>query len=123
MLNVGTASFPSVLTGPLQILFSRKINNVKNGGTPSHAVSTAYRHARRAHFAQCVLSDRCIGDFGLVPEPVELRLGYFPNVTHATAIVGIDEGIIEEALDDNVTLKTQFFNAGTDVVEAIFSGH
>jgi NitT/TauT family transport system substrate-binding protein len=56
-----------------------------------------------------------------VSEPVELRLGYFPNVTHATAIVGIDEGIIEDALDDNVTLKTQFFNAGTDVVEAIFS--
>ena len=44
---------------------------------------------------------------------MELRLGYFPNVTHATAIVGIDEGIIEDALDDNVTLKTQFFNAGT----------
>ena len=54
-------------------------------------------------------------------EPVELRLGYFPNVTHATAIVGIGEGIIEVALGDNVTLKTQFFNAGTDVVEAIFS--
>ena len=54
-------------------------------------------------------------------EPVELRLGYFPNVTHATAIVGIEEGIIQDALSDNVTLSTQFFNAGTDVVEALFS--
>jgi len=54
-------------------------------------------------------------------EPVPLRLGYFPNVTHATAIVGIDQGIIQDALGENVTLSTQFFNAGTDVVEAIFS--
>ena len=30
-------------------------------------------------------------------------------------------GSSRSALDDNVTLKTQFFNAGTDVVEAIFS--
>jgi len=53
--------------------------------------------------------------------PVELRLGYFPNVTHATAIVGIENGLIADALGDNVTLKTQFFNAGTDAVEALFS--
>lgn len=55
-------------------------------------------------------------------EPVTLRLGYFPNVTHATAIVGVNEGILAGALGDNVTLETQFFNAGPDVVEAIFNG-
>ena len=54
-------------------------------------------------------------------EAVPLRLGYFPNVTHATAIAGIENGIIEDALAENVTLTTQFFNAGTDAVEAIFS--
>ena len=41
-----------------------------------------------------------------------LRLGYFPNVTHATAIVGIQKGFFAEALGDNVTLETQAFNAG-----------
>jgi NitT/TauT family transport system substrate-binding protein len=55
------------------------------------------------------------------PDSVPLRLGYFPNVTHATAIVGINRGIVEGALGDEVMLTTQFFNAGTDVVEAIFS--
>lgn len=55
------------------------------------------------------------------PELVPLRLGYFPNLTHATAIVGINQGIIENAMGDEVSLTTQFFNAGTDVVEAIFS--
>jgi NitT/TauT family transport system substrate-binding protein len=55
-------------------------------------------------------------------QPVTLRLGYFPNVTHATAIVGINKGFFDDALDTNVTLETQFFNAGTDAVEALFSG-
>ena len=54
-------------------------------------------------------------------DSVALRLGYFPNVTHATAIVGINEGLIENELDDDVNLSTQVFNAGTEVVEAIFS--
>ena len=54
-------------------------------------------------------------------EPVTLRLGYFPNVTHAPAIVGVDEGIFEEALADNVTLQTSTFNAGPAAVEALFA--
>lgn len=54
--------------------------------------------------------------------PVELRLGYFPNVTHATAIVGIANGIFQDKLGSDVTLTTQTFNAGGDVVEAIFNG-
>ncbi len=55
-------------------------------------------------------------------EPVELRLGYFPNLTHATALAGIKQGFFEDALPDNVTLKTVPFNAGPEAVEAIFSG-
>ena len=55
-------------------------------------------------------------------EPVELRLGYFPNLTHATALAGIKKGIFEDALPDNVTLTTMPFNAGPEAVEAIFSG-
>jgi NitT/TauT family transport system substrate-binding protein len=50
-----------------------------------------------------------------------LRLGYFANVTHAAAIVGVDEGFIAEALGDT-TLETQVFNAGPAVVEALFAG-
>lgn len=54
-------------------------------------------------------------------EPVVLRLGYFPNVTHATAIVGIQNGILAQALGPDVTLRAQSFNAGPEIVEAIFS--
>jgi NitT/TauT family transport system substrate-binding protein len=54
--------------------------------------------------------------------PVTLRLGYFPNLTHATAIVGVEDGIFTEALGSEVEFAPQVFNAGPDVVEAIFSG-
>ena len=54
--------------------------------------------------------------------PVDLRLGYFPNVTHAPALIGIEGGLFEAKLDKKVTLKPQSFNAGPDVVTAIFAG-
>jgi NitT/TauT family transport system substrate-binding protein len=52
----------------------------------------------------------------------KLRLGYFPNLTHATAIVGVEKGIFAEKLGSGVTLEPHTFNAGPEVVEAIFSG-
>jgi NitT/TauT family transport system substrate-binding protein len=54
-------------------------------------------------------------------EPVTLRLGYFPNVTHAPALVGIEGGIFKKNFGKNVTLETTPFNAGPDVVTAIYS--
>ncbi|HEY4409899.1 MAG TPA: ABC transporter substrate-binding protein [Acidimicrobiia bacterium] len=55
-------------------------------------------------------------------QPVTLRLGYFPNVTHASAIAGIEKGIYADNLGPNVTLKTSLFNAGGAATEALFSG-
>ncbi|HEX7167722.1 MAG TPA: ABC transporter substrate-binding protein [Acidimicrobiales bacterium] len=50
-----------------------------------------------------------------------LRLGYFPNVTHAPAVVGVEKGIFADALgDDELEVKT--FNAGPSAVEALFAG-
>ena len=54
--------------------------------------------------------------------PVTLTLGYFPNLTHATALVGLQKGIFAQTLGSNVTLKTATFNAGPAAVEALFSG-
>jgi NitT/TauT family transport system substrate-binding protein len=55
-------------------------------------------------------------------EEVTLRLGYFPNVTHAPAIIGVDTGLFEDALGASTTLETSTFNSGTEVIEALFSG-
>jgi NitT/TauT family transport system substrate-binding protein len=51
----------------------------------------------------------------------ELRLGYFANVTHAAALIGVDQGLFTDELGDT-ELTTQVFNAGPDVVEAVFAG-
>jgi sulfonate transport system substrate-binding protein len=52
---------------------------------------------------------------------VTLRLGYFPNITHATALVGVGKGIFKEHLAPNVTLETSTFNSGTEASEALFA--
>lgn len=52
--------------------------------------------------------------------PVALRLGFFPNVTHATALVGVQTGIFASKLGPNVKLQTKTFNAGPAAVEALF---
>lgn len=51
----------------------------------------------------------------------ELRLGYFANVTHAPALVGLEEGLFQEELGDTA-LTTQIFNAGPAAVEALSAG-
>jgi NitT/TauT family transport system substrate-binding protein len=52
--------------------------------------------------------------------PTTVRLGYFPNVTHASAIVGVEKGIFQEKLGDD-KLEVSTFNAGPAAVEALFS--
>ncbi|MGW5669866.1 ABC transporter substrate-binding protein [Micromonospora sp. NPDC003776] len=54
--------------------------------------------------------------------PVTLRLGYFPNITHAPAVVGVEKGIFAEKLGTGVKLETKTFNAGPAAIEAVFSG-
>lgn len=51
----------------------------------------------------------------------ELRLGYFANVTHAPALIGLQEGLFEKQLGDT-KLTTQVFNAGPAAIEALSAG-
>ncbi|MCP2249013.1 ABC transporter substrate-binding protein [Lentzea aerocolonigenes] len=48
----------------------------------------------------------------------EVRLGYFPNVTHAAALIGVEKGLFAKELG-NTKLTTQTFNAGPDEVNAL----
>jgi NitT/TauT family transport system substrate-binding protein len=54
-------------------------------------------------------------------QPLTLRLGYFPNLTHAPALVGVKKGFFASALGSSVTLEDHTFNAGGDAVTAILS--
>ncbi|MET8961644.1 aliphatic sulfonate ABC transporter substrate-binding protein [Streptomyces sp. NPDC004074] len=51
----------------------------------------------------------------------EVRIGYFPNLTHATALVGVQEGLFQKELG-GTTIKASTFNAGPSEIEALNSG-
>ena len=51
-----------------------------------------------------------------------LRLGYFPNVTHAPAIIGVQDGIFQQAVGNGVDLELSTFNAGGEAIEALIGG-
>ncbi|PRH79005.1 sulfate ABC transporter substrate-binding protein [Streptomyces solincola] len=51
----------------------------------------------------------------------QVRVGYFPNLTHATALVGDQEGIIQKELG-GTELKASTFNAGPSEIEALNAG-
>ncbi|WP_258806261.1 ABC transporter substrate-binding protein [Pseudarthrobacter sp. NS4] len=56
------------------------------------------------------------------PTPAaELKLGYFGNVTHAAALVGIKQGFFAESLG-STALSTETFNAGPAAIEALNAG-
>ena len=56
------------------------------------------------------------------PAPAaELKLGYFGNVTHAPALVGVKKGFLADALG-GTKLSTETFNAGPAAIEALNAG-
>ncbi|MFB7664658.1 aliphatic sulfonate ABC transporter substrate-binding protein [Kitasatospora sp. NPDC056138] len=50
-----------------------------------------------------------------------VKIGYFPNLTHGTALVGIKDGIFQKELGAT-RIKTQTFNAGPAEIEALNAG-
>ena len=49
-----------------------------------------------------------------------LRVGYFPNINHAQAVIGIGNGDFQKEIGD-VKLEAQIFNAGPSAIEALFA--
>jgi NitT/TauT family transport system substrate-binding protein len=54
-------------------------------------------------------------------EQKTLRIGYFPNINHAQAVIGLGRGDFQRALGDNVEVTTQIFNAGPSAMEALLA--
>ncbi|AIJ21979.1 aliphatic sulfonate ABC transporter substrate-binding protein [Amycolatopsis methanolica 239] len=51
----------------------------------------------------------------------EVRLGYFPNVTHASALIGLDQNLFAQHLGNTKLVPTKF-NAGPEEVNALLGG-
>ena len=49
-----------------------------------------------------------------------LRVGYFPNITHAPAVIGIGNGDFQKVLG-NTTIEPHVFNAGPAEIEALYA--
>jgi NitT/TauT family transport system substrate-binding protein len=52
---------------------------------------------------------------------VPVKIGYFPNLTHAPGLVADAEGFLTRRIGAG-KVTTQSFNAGPDVIQALFSG-
>ena len=47
-----------------------------------------------------------------------IRVGYFPNINHAQAVIGIGNGDFQNGLGD-IKIESQVFNAGPSAIEAL----
>jgi NitT/TauT family transport system substrate-binding protein len=68
------------------------------------------------------LAAGCQGATGTPRAAVTLRVGYFPNITHSQALIGLARGDFQKALGDGVEIRSTQFNAGPSVIEALFAG-
>jgi NitT/TauT family transport system substrate-binding protein len=59
---------------------------------------------------------------GRSDELSEVRIGFFPNITHAQALYGKHTGLFDDAFGDETDIRWLQFNAGPAVIEAMFAG-
>src|SRR5919112_2522533 len=52
--------------------------------------------------------------------PKTLKLGYFPNINHAQAVIGLNNGDFQKILGDT-KVDTVVFNAGPSAIEALLA--
>ncbi|MDM7993736.1 MAG: ABC transporter substrate-binding protein [Candidatus Fermentibacter sp.] len=51
-----------------------------------------------------------------------LRVGYFPNITHSQAIIGLARGDFARETGPGIVIEPIVFNAGPSVIEALYAG-
>ncbi|MBC7808806.1 MAG: ABC transporter substrate-binding protein [Akkermansiaceae bacterium] len=54
-------------------------------------------------------------------KPVAIRLAYFPNVTHAPAIIGVADGTFSKAVAGKATIEPKVFLNGPSEMEALLA--
>ena len=62
------------------------------------------------------------GSSGSASAPVTLRLGFLANITHASALIGVEKGFFTSALGKAGKLSTTVYNSGTQETTAILAG-
>src|SRR2546421_9843870 len=57
-----------------------------------------------------------------VNSQITIRVGAFPNITHAQPMIGKASGWFEKGMGSNVKIQWTSFNAGPSAIEALFAG-
>ena len=52
----------------------------------------------------------------------KIRVAFFPSIGHAVPIVGIENGIFENGIGQEIKIETKLFDSGPQVIESIFAG-
>ena len=50
-----------------------------------------------------------------------LRIGYFPNINHAQAVIGFGSREFQKELGNNIQVQTYVFNAGSSAIQALLA--
>ncbi|MFZ3100645.1 MAG: aliphatic sulfonate ABC transporter substrate-binding protein [Desulfitobacteriaceae bacterium] len=53
---------------------------------------------------------------------VTVRVGFFPNITHAQALIGKAEGTFQNSIGETNKIDWKMFNAGPEEITALFAG-
>ncbi|HYJ66597.1 MAG TPA: ABC transporter substrate-binding protein [Nocardioidaceae bacterium] len=84
------------------------------------AAATALAAAAATGLSACGNDANASGSGG---DGTQLRLGYFPNLTHGTALVGIEKGYYEDQLsEDGASVQFAEFDSGSDTITALLNG-
>jgi NitT/TauT family transport system substrate-binding protein len=54
------------------------------------------------------------------PSPI-LRIGYFPILNHAQAVIGIAKGDFQKSVGKEIAIKPEVFGSGPPLIEALFA--
>ena len=52
----------------------------------------------------------------------KIRVAFFPNIGHAVPIVGLENGIFENGIGQEIQIETKLFDSGPQVIESMFAG-
>jgi NitT/TauT family transport system substrate-binding protein len=63
-----------------------------------------------------------LASFSADAQTVTVRVGAFPNITHAQAMVGKANGTFDRAMGSAAKIEWKTFNAGPAAIEALFAG-
>ena len=51
----------------------------------------------------------------------KLRIAYFPNISHAIPIVGMEKGFFDKSIGDEIKIETRVFDSGPQAIESLFA--